>query len=159
MATETPAAPSSHSKPCSHCGALRDVLVRCQIDKSHAWVFICPGKCWRELSGGQIDGDDEHPNYRYGGMWKNKHDAVSAKKKKKSSKYQQLQDWRQGDGNDKKYTRNDRVLWNGKVWACRKTHLSRDTGTPDQEFGLWKEEGPVNADQGGANINVFEQSP
>lgn len=29
-----------------------------------------------------MDGDSEHPHYRYGGMWKNKHEAVSAKKPK-----------------------------------------------------------------------------
>lgn len=29
-----------------------------------------------------MDGDSEHPHYHYGGMWKNKHEAVSAKKPK-----------------------------------------------------------------------------
>lgn len=29
------------------------------------------------------DGSEEHRCYRYGGMWKNKHEAVSAKKPKK----------------------------------------------------------------------------
>lgn len=151
MASQTPPAPSSYSKPCSHCGAPRDVLVRCQIDETRAWVFVCPGKCWHELSGGQIDGDREHPHYRYGGMWKNKHDAVSAKKKNKSRKELQLQDWHssnqgtdgQSTNSGKRYTRNDRVIWNGKVWACRKTHLARGSSAPDQEFGLWREEGPV----------------
>lgn len=31
------------------------------------------------MSGGFADGDRDHPLYRYGGMWKNKHEAVSAK--------------------------------------------------------------------------------
>ncbi|KAB2576322.1 hypothetical protein BFW01_g9121 [Lasiodiplodia theobromae] len=154
MATLAPSAPSSHSKPCSHCGALRDVLVRCQIDESRAWVFICPGRCWRELSGGEIDGDDEHPHYRYGGMWKNKHDAVSAKKKKKTQR-DRPREWRSSDHGDatqdgaadkKKYTRNDRVTWDGKLWTCRKTHFAQEANTPDKEVGLWKEEGPVSAD-------------
>ncbi|OJD34633.1 uncharacterized protein BKCO1_2100094 [Diplodia corticola] len=154
MATPAPPAPSSHSKPCSHCGVLRDVLVRCQIDESRAWVFICPGKCWRQLSGGRVDGDAGHPNYRYGGMWKNKHDAVSAKKRTKTQAERQPQGWRSSDnGNaapdgaaDKKYTRNDRVTWDGRVWACRKTHFAREASTPDREVGLWKDEGPVSAD-------------
>lgn len=31
-----------------------------------------------------MDGDKEHPHYRYGGMWKNKHAYVSAKIKGKA---------------------------------------------------------------------------
>lgn len=40
------------------------------------------------MSGGVIDGDksDEHQYYCYGGMWKNKHEAVSAKKKSAPAK-------------------------------------------------------------------------
>lgn len=43
-----------------------------------------------------MDGDAEHKFYRYGGMWKNKHEAVSAKKpkgvgKKKASRTQEEQ--------------------------------------------------------------------
>ncbi|KAK3674874.1 hypothetical protein LTR78_005218 [Recurvomyces mirabilis] len=78
-----------HRKACTLCSTLQDVLVRCQIDESGKWHFVCPGSCWKQVSGGVIDGDktDEHKFYRYGGMWKNKHDAVSAKKpKKKGSK-------------------------------------------------------------------------
>lgn len=33
-----------------------------------------------------MDGDPDHPLYRYGGMWKNKHEAVSAKKPKPKMK-------------------------------------------------------------------------
>ena len=76
---------------------------------------MCPGKCWRRVSGGVVDGapkgagagggsdgaevsdEDEDGNedgsgtvakvtegmgskwYRYGGMWKNKHEGASAK--------------------------------------------------------------------------------
>lgn len=73
-----------YRKPCTICSTPRDVLVRCQIDETNKWHFVCPGKCWKEVSGGVIDGDksEEHQYYRYGGMWKNKHEAVSAKKPK-----------------------------------------------------------------------------
>lgn len=73
-----------HSKPCTLCHTRRDVLVRCQIDESNKWHMVCPGTCWKKVSGGVMDGDGkpEHQFYRYGGMWKNKHEAVSAKKPK-----------------------------------------------------------------------------
>ncbi|PQE32660.1 hypothetical protein CJF32_00004175 [Rutstroemia sp. NJR-2017a WRK4] len=73
------ASPSPHAKPCSLCHTSRDVLIRCQIDESQKWHFVCTGKCWTRVSGGKVDGDAAHPRYRYGGMWKNKHEAVSAK--------------------------------------------------------------------------------
>jgi hypothetical protein len=75
---------ADHSKPCSLCATRRDVLIRCQIDGSGKWYFVCTGKCWKDVSGGVVDGDgaEEHKFYRYGGMWKNKHEAVSAKKPK-----------------------------------------------------------------------------
>ncbi|KAM0717555.1 hypothetical protein Q7P37_007407 [Cladosporium fusiforme] len=49
--------------------------------KPNTWHFVCPGACWRRVSGGVIDGDLEkgREGYRYGGMWKNKHAGVSAK--------------------------------------------------------------------------------
>jgi len=73
--------PSAHRKRCSICNTPRDVLIRCQVDESGVWNFVCPGKCWQSVSGGVIDGDLEkgHEYYRYGGMWKNKHAGVSAK--------------------------------------------------------------------------------
>ena len=36
---------------------------RCQIDKTETWHMVC-GKCWRTVSGGVVDGDDAHPDYR-----------------------------------------------------------------------------------------------
>jgi hypothetical protein len=96
----------SYRKNCTLCNTPRDVLVRCQIDeasvastrasttstsqdateappalKPGAWHFVCPGSCWRRVSGGVIDGDlkEGREGYRYGGMWKNKHAGVSAK--------------------------------------------------------------------------------
>jgi hypothetical protein len=56
-------------KPCDLCKRDRDLLVRCQIDETEAWRMVC-GRCWREVSGGVVDGDAAHPHYRYGGLWK-----------------------------------------------------------------------------------------
>lgn len=83
----------SHNKPCTLCGQSRAVLVRCQIDDSGRWHLICPGKCWKSVSGGQEDArgfEAEYPHYRYGGMWKNKHadGPISAKKPEKVKKRQ-----------------------------------------------------------------------
>ena len=39
------------------------LLVRCQIDQTEKWHMVC-GKCWRTVSGGVVDGDDAHPDYR-----------------------------------------------------------------------------------------------
>lgn len=77
-----------YRKQCTLCGIPRNVLVRCQIDQSAKWHFVCPGACWRAVSGGEVDGDQalEHRFYRYGGMWKNKHEAVSAKMPKTRKK-------------------------------------------------------------------------
>lgn len=60
-----------HDKPCTICGTPRSVLVRCQIDESGMWHFVCPGKCWTSVSGGVEDAkgfESDHPHYRYGGM-------------------------------------------------------------------------------------------
>lgn len=58
------------AKPCQGCGAASDLLVRCQTAESAgSWVMLC-GKCWRNASGGVVDGDAAHPHYRYGGLWK-----------------------------------------------------------------------------------------
>lgn len=180
-----------YRKPCTLCHTPRDVLVRCQIDESGNWHFLCPGSCWKKVSGGVIDGDnsDEHKFYRYGGMWKNKHEAVSAKKPKaKSSKVKPEssgdksvtgadstasaevdsadgntsnddqddvassekeavaqqppasstatgQPWQ---SNGKAYTRNDRVVWEGQTWMCRKSHTSDEHWTPARAYSLWK---------------------
>ncbi|KAL9532343.1 hypothetical protein SMMN14_04805, partial [Sphaerulina musiva] len=72
-------------KPCTLCHTPRPVLVRCQIDDSGTWHMVCPGNCWKSVSGGMEDArgrEEEFPWYRYGGMWKNKHadGPISAKK-------------------------------------------------------------------------------
>lgn len=63
--------PSAGQKQCTICGKSVDLLIRCQIDESQTWHMSC-GKCWNDVSGGVVDGDDSHPHYRYGGLWKNR---------------------------------------------------------------------------------------
>ena len=58
-------------KPCDLCTKNVNLLIRCQIDETKKWKMVC-GKCWHEVSGGQVDGDSAHPHYRYGGLWKNR---------------------------------------------------------------------------------------
>lgn len=91
---------SSHDKPCTVCGKLRSVLVRCQIDDSGAWHFLCPGSCWKKYSGGEEDArgsEDQFPHYRYGGMWKNKHDDSSKMSAKKPKKVKEKQKERRAE--------------------------------------------------------------
>ncbi|KAL3421362.1 hypothetical protein PVAG01_07807 [Phlyctema vagabunda] len=76
--------PNLHSKPCMLCQTPRDVLIRCQIDNTAKWYLICTGKCWQSVSGGKVEGSLDHPHYKYGGMWKNKHEVASAKIKGKA---------------------------------------------------------------------------
>ena len=57
-------------KPCDICGHDSDLLIRCQIDASGDWKFVCGKRCWKSVSGGVTDGDADHPHYRYGGLWK-----------------------------------------------------------------------------------------
>ena len=99
----------SHDKACTMCGTLRSVLIRCQIDETEKWHFICPGKCWQSVSGGFEDAkghEDEFPYYRYGGMWKNRHadGATSAKKpravKERQRKQIETEAPSSKDGND-----------------------------------------------------------
>ena len=80
---ERPASPQSskHQKLCTLCSIPRSVLVRCRIDPTQKWHFVCPGKCWKKVSGGVQDGVPDKPWYQYGGMWKDKHEAVSARMK------------------------------------------------------------------------------
>ena len=39
---------------------------------------VC-GRCWRDVSGGVVDGDEAHPHYRYGGLWRNLHKPGASK--------------------------------------------------------------------------------
>lgn len=152
MVSQATAAEADHRKLCTLCSTPRDVLVRCQIDATGSWHFVCPSTCWRRVSGGVIDGDGstEHEWYRYGGMWKNKHEAVSAKKPKKKvvSEAQQGID----DINDKIpawafeeeeegvwYTKNDKVRYQDIVYVCRKSHESDEKHPPNKTISTWKE--------------------
>ncbi|MCJ1476481.1 hypothetical protein MMC13_005147 [Lambiella insularis] len=135
-------APSpSHSKPCTLCQTPRDVLVRCRVDASQTWHFVCPGKCWRGISGGEIDGPDK-PYYHYGGMWKNKHAGVSAKKPRKKNKQvlggTGVREW---SAEQVRYTTNDRVRDEGLVWVCRRSHESGEKSRPGVTYRYWKEYG------------------
>jgi hypothetical protein len=75
-------------KPCTLCHTPHSILVRCQIDESAQWHFVCPGACWKSVSGGVEDAkglEGQFPWYRYGGMWKDRSadGPVSAKKPRK----------------------------------------------------------------------------
>jgi hypothetical protein len=63
--------PSAGQKPCDMCGKSVNMLIRCTYDASGEWKMVC-GKCWNDASGGVVDGDAQHPHYRYGGLWKNR---------------------------------------------------------------------------------------
>lgn len=54
--------------------------MRCQVDASGTWHMAC-GKCWMAASGGAVDGSASKPHYRYGGLWKNHHQAKSGRNK------------------------------------------------------------------------------
>jgi len=58
-------------KDCDVCNKSVDLLIRCTIDESKQWKMVC-GRCWKDVSGGVVDGDANHPHYRYGGLWKNR---------------------------------------------------------------------------------------
>ncbi len=150
--------PTAFRKPCTLCHTPRNVLVRCQIDETGAWHFVCTGKCWKCVSGGTIDAaghKSEHPFYRYGGMWKNKHENVSAKKKsRKKSKSRDAEKENAGvdlggEGTQRdwkasvEYTRYDRVNSCGNVleWVCRRNHRSEEWNRPASKRGhrYWKE--------------------
>jgi len=129
--------PSTFRKPCAMCSTPSDVLVRCRIDSTATWHLVCPKKCWKEVSGGVVDGDPDHTYYQYGGMWKNKHALVSAKKPKaKKGKEKDTPEWQ---ANEKGYLRNDRVRWEGKVWVCRSGHESGKANEPCVGYRFWKE--------------------
>ncbi|MCJ1311655.1 hypothetical protein MMC25_005328 [Agyrium rufum] len=177
--TNKPSIPASpYSKPCTICHRPRDVLVRCRIDESQQWHFVCPGRCWKSVSGGEIDGVPETPFYQYGGMWKNKHDAVSARKKKKKTKSSIKQDDTAYNGADsvgierskiapaplkvrewvadeeKDYTVNDKVEWRGGVWICRRSHASGQKKRPDLAYRYWKEDDKIRAEVGSSVDDV-----
>ena len=136
MSSKRSKSPSAYRKACDLCQKPKDVLVRCQIDESASWRFVCTGKCWKDVSGGVIDGSEEKPFYVYGGMWKNKHAGTSAKKPK--SKNQTIKDWSKSQS---QYITHDHVKHDGKVWICRRSHDTTDKSIPGHGYRYWKEDG------------------
>jgi len=67
--------PSDGQKNCDVCSSSVDLLIRCTIDERAQWKMVC-GRCWKGVSGGVVDGDEAHPYYRYGGLWKNRRAVV-----------------------------------------------------------------------------------
>ena len=142
MASKRSKSPSAYRKPCSLCEKPRDVLVRCRIDDTMQWNFVCPGSCWREVSGGVADGTEDKPNYVYGGMWKNKHAGISARKPKKKGSAT-LKDWSESQSD---YIQNDRVKHEGKLWICRRSHKSSGKTAPSSLSYRYWNEAPFAAD-------------
>lgn len=128
--------PSDYSKPCDLCQVPNDVLVRCRIDNTSLWYFVCTKKCWKLVSGGEVDGSPDHPYYKYGGMWKNKHAGVSAKKPKPKRPVS-VQDWQHGTN----YVFNDKIIYGAVVWSCRRSRTSSEAKAPGKGYGFWKETG------------------
>ena len=57
-------------KPCERCSKAEcEVLIRCQSKEWQGWKLVC-GSCWKDVSGGVPDGDLEHQDYKYGGLWR-----------------------------------------------------------------------------------------
>ena len=81
-----------------------------------------------------IDGSVDYPFYRYGGMWKNKHAGVSAKKPK-PKKDVASRDWQDCTN----YAFNDKVTYEGTVWSCRRSHTSSKAKVPGKGYCFWKE--------------------
>jgi hypothetical protein len=64
--------PTAGQKQCHMCSQSIDLLIRCMYEEGQTdWSMVC-GKCWKVASGGVVDGDEHHPHYRYGGLWKNR---------------------------------------------------------------------------------------
>ena len=64
--------PTVGQKDCDMCSKSVDLLIRCMYTEGQTtWSMVC-GKCWKIASGGVVDGDENHPHYRYGGLWKNR---------------------------------------------------------------------------------------
>jgi hypothetical protein len=57
-------------KPCERCKKPEcELLIRAQCKEWAGWKLVC-GKCWKDISGGVTDGDLEHRDYVYGGLWR-----------------------------------------------------------------------------------------
>ena len=135
MASKRAKSPSAYQKACSLCQKPRDVLLRCRVDETEQWHSICTGKCWKDVSGGVVDGSEDYPFYKYGGVWKNKHAGTSGKKPKRKDQAS-IKDWSEGQSS---YITNDKVKHNGKVWICRRSHDTTTKSVPGTGYRFWKE--------------------
>lgn len=79
---------------------------------------------------------------RYGGMWKNKHKGVSAKKPKHKSRMPPKA-W---VAETMSYVNNDRVTYDNKLWICRRSHHSDEKKTPENAYRYWKEVDSADTD-------------
>jgi len=146
--TSTTAAGDPGSKKCTMCQKPRNVLIRCQIDDTGKWHFLCPGKCWRSVSDdGTVDGGKNAHNlsrkvghtgyYKYGGTWKNKHQMVSGKIKGKAKRENQVPTTRaQPDGDvpeelKKKEKHTARAIWRPDM------RTGKGTRNNNKETGDW----------------------
>ena len=130
--------PSAYRKRCDICQTPCDVLVRCRIDDTIEWHFVCTSRCWKQVSGGEIDGPDKE-FYTYGGMWKNKHAGVSAKKPKNPKASRNQEKVRPWSPREVRYFTNGKVEYKGISWICRKSHESREETAPDLGYTYWKQ--------------------
>lgn len=106
---------ASHRKLCDDCRQPRDVLVRCRSVADGPWRLVCTKGCWQRLTGGQVDGVRDS-GYQYGGMWSNPYALKNAHRPK--SQANDVHDWSEGVH----FARNDRTLYEGQVYECRRTH-------------------------------------
>ncbi|KAF2131634.1 MT-A70-domain-containing protein [Dothidotthia symphoricarpi CBS 119687] len=77
-------------------GGDRPVETSLAIRTSLTWHFVCPGSCWRKVSGGVEDArgmEAQFPWYVYGGMWKDRgpDGPVSAKKPRRVKERQRVE--------------------------------------------------------------------
>lgn len=135
MSAKRSKSPSAYRKACDICQKPRDVLVRCRIDETQRWHFVCTGSCWKGVSDGVVDGTENTPAYKYGGMWKNRHAGVSAKKPKNRHQ-SSIYDWSETHAH---YVQNDKVKHDNKVWICRRSHDATDQTAPGKGYTYWKE--------------------
>ncbi|KAI5204557.1 hypothetical protein E4T39_03575 [Aureobasidium subglaciale] len=123
-------------KPCTLCSTPRDVLVRCQVDETQKWHFVCPGTCWKSVSGGVEDAkglDAQYPHYRYGGMWKNRNadGPISAKKPRKVKERQKKEMKAREDGKSADEGQSEEV--DATTSSARKSRSFKDRQREDMQ--------------------------
>lgn len=99
-----------------------------------------------------VDGTEDKSHYVYGGMWKNKHAGVSAKKPKKKD-HTPLKDWSKARS---EYITNDRVKHEGRLWICRRSHITTDQYSPGIGYRYWKEDASSQSTTDDAQVLVVD---